>query len=78
MAAGTIAAPGTDAGPCRNEECGHEDCDATRAMADSKCPYCHEAVGYDRRFYQLDGKILVHAFCYETAVEQKRSENDDK
>ncbi len=76
MAAGVIAQPGSAIGPCTNLLCGHIDCDKTRTMAGSECPYCHEEIGYGRRFYQLDGEILVHASCYEAAIEKERRKDE--
>jgi hypothetical protein len=70
MAAGRLAAPGTQYGPC-NEKCGHVDCAQTREMAETICHYCNESIGYDTRFYS-SGEDLVHAACLEEFVEQER------
>ena len=66
MAAGMIAAPGTEYGPCKGE-CGHIDCLATRNMAAEVCHWCDKAIGYDRRFYDCrhEGNGYVHAGCEE-------------
>lgn len=75
MAAGTLAAPGTQAGPCA-EDCQHTDCAATRAMADAECAYCDEPIGYETRFYRVreieesspkyaTRPIYAHARCEE-------------
>lgn len=74
MAAGTLPKPGSEYGPCVDENCGHRDCDSTRKMLDAKCKYCHEAIGCERRFYILPteqtGQVeLVHASCHEDAIE---------
>ncbi len=70
MAAGIMAAPGTEAGPCEGD-CAHTDCATTRRWAESECRYCGEPIGYEIRFYRLptrDGEgrsRLVHARCEE-------------
>lgn len=58
-------------GPCEDVGCGHRDCKATRAMAESICRLCEQPIGYDVRFYH-DNKNegqWVHAFCLETRAE---------
>ena len=75
MAASTLPAPGTQYGPCA-EPCSHTDCAHTRRMAAAVCPFCDEAIGYDRRFYNdggasLGGFDLVHALCAEDDHERR-------
>ena len=67
MAAGQIAAPGAAAGPCV-QDCEHRDCALTRAMAESICRLCGDAIGYDTRFYEEDPGGYVHALCYEESL----------
>lgn len=72
MAAGTIAAPGTEAGPCADEDCGHRYCNFTREDAGRKCAHCDKPIGYDARFYVIDrdelgAVVLAHAACHEEA-----------
>lgn len=60
-------------GPCKDENCGHKDCEKTREMARSKCLICGEEIGYETRFYNSiieqkgkeDIEGLVHAVCEE-------------
>jgi len=67
MAAGRLASPGTEFGPCEST-CEHVDCNATRTMAESICHFCQKPIGYDKRFYMEPDKTLVHAICFEDAV----------
>jgi hypothetical protein len=68
MAAGSIAAPGTQYGPC-NVECGHSDCASVRRMAEAPCTWCGQPIGYDRSMYRSEpdtdhaapGSILIDA-----------------
>lgn len=71
MAAGTLARPGTEYGPCAGE-CNHKDCAETRRMAETECHYCQTRIGYDRRFYQEPDDRLVHASCLEDNIEKER------
>lgn len=64
MASMILGAPGTEAGPCKNASCGHSDCEATRHQADIRCQVCDDAIGYRKRFYQIQNG-LVHATCEE-------------
>lgn len=68
MAAGILSLPGTKHGPCKNE-CKHKDCAGTRKMAESICPRCEKAIGYETRFYKITGEITgteyYHADCLE-------------
>ena len=75
MAAGTIAAPGTEHGPCLDEKCGHWFCEATRREYGAVCRFCSKEIGANTRFYTEQGngtlkKQMVHAICYELAVER--------
>ena len=56
-----LAPPGTEYGPC-TEPCAHIDCASSREMAESTCPACREAIGYDRAFFYRAG-VFVHAVC---------------
>ena len=62
MAAGRLASPGSEFGPCEND-CSHVDCKATRTMAESTCHICKKKIGYEKRFYIEPDKTLVHAIC---------------
>ena len=67
MAASTIAAPGTEYGPCLPQRtrrravpggapvvltCAHVDCAESRMLASSVCRLCSDTIGYDVRFYR--------------------------
>ena len=71
MAAPTLAKPGLAKGPCVTQ-CGHEDCAATRSMADSLCETCGKPIGYETRFYPRIqdffsvARHLDHAACLKT------------
>lgn len=75
MAAGILAMPGTDAGPCL-DPCGHRDCGETRFIAEFMCRFCKTSIGYERRFYldpepcqaTRDHRGWVHASCLERSV----------
>ncbi len=72
MAAGILPEPGTPylcaLGLNGEYLCGHPSCAETYGMANERCSYCGERVGYDRRFYREYGKT-VHALCAEEAAE---------
>ncbi len=76
MAAGIMAAPGTEYGPCA-DACEHTDCAATRKRAQSICFHCKKPIGYGVRFYDV-GKpgamTSVHALCEEIAIEKEQRE----
>ena len=64
MAAGTISKPGSQYGPCLDEDCGHTDCAASRAMAAVECTSCGKPIGYDDLFIQREHWTkLQHAVC---------------
>lgn len=82
MAAATLPAPGTEYGPCDDEDCGHRDCTTTRWHRDSVCHWCGDPIGYETRYYRTDafptmrdsaGRrfSLVHARCEEEAAERE-------
>ena len=72
MATGRITQPGSEYGPCVDENCGHLDCVETRNMAGMICHYCNKSIGYQRGFYNLDQPDgLVHSSCYEDAIEEE-------
>lgn len=78
MAAGMLAPPGSEAGPCLFETghdvCTHFDCKLTRADAAAPCQLCSKAIGYETRFYLAPGAIgrqLVHAVCLEKQIEKE-------
>jgi hypothetical protein len=71
MAAGYLAAPGEHAGPCF-EYCQHSDCQATRAMAQTGCYMCQEAIGYGVGFYNDPELGLVHRLCYLRSLEHDK------
>jgi hypothetical protein len=64
MAAGFLSLPGTQFGPCE-DGCNHSDCACTRQMANTTCSYCNKKIGYDKRFYDLRERGLLHAVCAE-------------
>lgn len=70
MAAGILQVPGSKLGPCETR-CKHRDCAQTKGDAASLCRLCQKAIGYGVGFYRsrLTGE-LVHAFCFEAAVER--------
>lgn len=63
MAASSLAAPGTEYGPC-DEACEHTDCAATRVMAERNCIACAEKIGFEKRFFREDSGDLVHMKCW--------------
>ena len=69
MAAGQLAASGTEFGPCL--DCEHNDCARTREMAATRCERCGEPIGYETGFFQIADN-LVHALCEYTALEAAR------
>lgn len=69
MAASSLAAPGTEYGPCA-DPCEHTDCAATRAMAARNCIGCAEEIGYDQRFFREDDGSLLHMKCWTPAREK--------
>jgi hypothetical protein len=38
-------------------------------MAAAACPFCGEAIGYDRRFYRSPEHGLCHAVCLEDHID---------
>jgi hypothetical protein len=76
MAAGYLPLPGTEFGPCI-DNCEHIDCKQTRTMAETICHYCGKAIGYDRGFYILEEKIMIHSACHETAIEAENKRLSD-
>ncbi len=68
MAAGSLAKPGTEYGPCL-DECSHTDCAATRRHAAAECVHCGVAIGYDFRFFNVtpdsepSWSKLAHMHC---------------
>ena len=62
-----LAAPGTDAGPCK-EECKHLDCAAVKKRAGTPCVICGEPIGYETKMYFLstvseNPEKMSHALC---------------
>lgn len=81
MASSPIAAPGSEYGPCVDENCGHEGCRCNREATACLCRLCGEPIGYDRHCYdewydQPNGSpryaFFVHATCLEMDIEAKR------
>jgi hypothetical protein len=70
MAAGILARPGTTTGPCK-VACAHRDCAETRGMAATLCADCQKPIGYGVRFYRDEQGGLVHAACFEEAIERE-------
>jgi len=73
MAAGRLPFPGTKYGPC-STPCNHKDCKETERMSEQVCKYCSKPIGYEVRFYQMEDKNLVHAVCYEEALEKEKAQ----
>jgi len=72
MAAGQIASPGTEYGPCV-EMCEHTDCQANRKIAESNCRVCGKKIGYETRFFQEENwTVFVHLVCFVKEVEAKK------
>lgn len=73
MAAASLAAPGTEYGPCEGT-CEHTDCAATRRMAEAPCVRCREPIGYDVAFFREEGgdpyTEIAHAKCVYAALEE--------
>lgn len=75
MAAGVLAKPGTEFGPCA-EPCQHTDCAGTRRIATTVCRFCNKEIGYDRRFYNDEG--YVHTACLEDSIDAERQQRNTK
>lgn len=74
MAAGVIAKPGTEYGPCLSE-CKHLDCAESRKQAETLCPICNKKIGYDRRFFQENNwEILTHEICKIKQIEKEKND----
>jgi len=72
MAAGMISKPGSEYGPCLDEDCGHTDCAASRKIAATACALCDEPIGYERLFFQRENwTVLEHVACIEKAQNRK-------
>lgn len=73
MAAERLPFPGTKLGPCATP-CNHKDCKETEKMSEMICSHCKKAIGYEVRFYKTSNHNepleLVHAICYEDAIEK--------
>lgn len=67
MAAGMLADPGTEYGPC-SESCTHRDCAASRNQSATACRICGGPIGYRRLFF-AEGQHLVHERCLMEEVE---------
>lgn len=68
MSAGRLPFPGTEFGPCELP-CEHKECNETERMSQVPCPFCLVPIGYETRYYNLEGKQLVHAICFEDIIE---------
>jgi len=64
MASEMLSEPGSEYGPCLDENCGHRDCILTRQMSESICPEYGRRIGYDERFYRSENGY-VQALCIE-------------
>ncbi len=71
MAAGMLPKPGTKAGPCKHDNCGHIDCRETWSTAKAPCRFCEQPIGWTTRFVRarFDG-CFAHEACLEAAVER--------
>jgi len=59
-----LSKPGTEFGPCVDEDCGHTDCAATRADAAKACDICGKPIEYGVKFYYTNqGTGIEHALC---------------
>jgi len=84
VAAGTIAAPGTQYGACgvENNEptCEHPECWTSHGMATSPCVYCQKPIGYETGFFNVTSydernvgvQTLAHELCEYESVEVSR------
>lgn len=74
MAAGTLPAPGTELGPCK-DGCQHIDCGMMRREADQDCRLCGKPIGFETRYYKDPDPMrtggVVHARCLEAEIEQE-------
>ncbi|MFA5385101.1 MAG: hypothetical protein WC364_10630 [Eubacteriales bacterium] len=70
MAAGKIAAPGTEYGPCK-EPCSHTDCASSRSMAEAECIHCGKPIGYETSCYSTETGF-AHAKCEELFQDVRR------
>jgi len=68
---GYIRRPGTKGGPCADPNCGHKSCEEMRAMAEGKCPWCGEKIGYERRFVRQPDGSCYHLACVHESVQQR-------
>lgn len=80
MASVRINKPGTKYGPCKNQDCGHVDCAASRHQVESVCPICLSKIGFDRSFTAhpdkrtADGKyVICHTSCLEDELAPVRN-----
>lgn len=69
-----VTAPGKPNGPCARKECGHLDCNSTRAMMELRCPICNKPLAYESRVYftkddQGRGRAQ-HAVCVEREADR--------
>ena len=68
MAAGFLAAPGTEYGPCL-EPCSHSTCLESWRRWEAPCKFCDNPIG-PRAFYQEDNwQTLMHQICSLKALE---------
>lgn len=78
MAAGSLPAPGSEMGPCLDENCGHRDCKATREMAAQDCTICGGIIGYNARFFRDNDGGEQHEKCFLEALEKERAKEQDQ
>ena len=74
MAYGRLPKPGTEYGPCEDEQCGHSQCEQSRQMAAAICPRCGEPIEYERNFCRSgdNDSELWHWVCAIEEADERR------
>lgn len=54
---------GTDFGPCKDKNCGHEPCKKLRAWKKERCAGCGKRIGVEKPFQSNSEGRLVHIKC---------------
>jgi hypothetical protein len=66
-----VFSPGSPSAPCQ-KECGHIACQKLRAIAQSKCPICHAAIGYEMPYISYEERYF-HKSCMCQNTYQRQS-----
>jgi len=79
MAQGFMAAPGTEYGPCADEDCGHDtQCGFARRLLALPCDLCGETIGPDVGYFNATPDdapvwtVLVHSLCEYERIDRER------